>query len=81
MQNFSLNCTNVICGKEETINVLDAEGEIFNAQINLINAEADAQIAAYQIMAGIGRLRPGLFGVNSLQPTLDDPLVPAIFLN
>ena len=68
-------------GKEETINVLDAEGEIFNAQINLINAEADAQIAAYQIMAGIGRLRPGLFGVNSSKPILDDPLVPAIFLN
>ena len=68
-------------GKEETINVLDAEGEIFNAQINLINADADAKLAVYQIMAGIGRLRPGLFGVNVLKPALDDPLIPAIFLN
>ena len=67
-------------GREETINVLDAEGEIFNAQINLIGAEADAKTAAFEMMAAMGRLRPGLFGVNVSKPTLVDPLIPPIFL-
>jgi adhesin transport system outer membrane protein len=43
-------------GKETVINVLDAENEVFNAQINYTGALYDARIAAYEVLRAIGRL-------------------------
>lgn len=43
-------------GKETALNVLDAEGEVFNAQINRIEAEYDARLAIYRVMFATGRL-------------------------
>ncbi len=43
-------------GKETVINVLDAENEVFSARINYTSALYDARIAAYQLLAAIGRL-------------------------
>jgi adhesin transport system outer membrane protein len=37
-------------GKETALNVLDAEGEVFNAQINRIEAEYDARIANFRLI-------------------------------
>lgn len=46
-------------GKEDLINVLDAESEVNNARISLTDAAADARIAVYRVLQGIGRLDAG----------------------
>lgn len=43
-------------GKETVINVLDAENEIFNAQINYTAASYDERAAVYQVLLAMGRL-------------------------
>ena len=43
-------------GKETVINVLDAESEIFNAQINYTAASYDERVAVYQLLLAMGRL-------------------------
>ncbi len=46
-------------GKEDLLNVLDAESEVNNARISLTDAAADARIAVYRVLQGIGRLDAG----------------------
>ncbi|MBT4703218.1 MAG: TolC family protein, partial [Rhodospirillaceae bacterium] len=43
-------------GKETVINVLDAENEVINAQINYTSATFDERISIYQLMLAMGRL-------------------------
>ncbi|TAL01090.1 MAG: TolC family protein [Rhodospirillaceae bacterium] len=43
-------------GKETVINVLDAENEVFNAQINYTSALYDSRIATYDVLRSMGRL-------------------------
>jgi adhesin transport system outer membrane protein len=43
-------------GKETVINVLDAENEVINAQINYTSSIFDERIAIYQLMLAMGRL-------------------------
>lgn len=43
-------------GKENVINVLDAENEVFTARINHTAALYDARIASYQVLLAMGRL-------------------------
>lgn len=45
-------------GKETVINVLDAENEVNNAQINYTTATYDERIAIYQLLLSMGRLMP-----------------------
>lgn len=45
-------------GKETVINVLDAENEVNNAQINYTTASYDARMAIYQLLLAMGRLQP-----------------------
>jgi len=45
-------------GKENVINVLDAENEVNSAQINFTSASYDERIAVYQLLLAIGRLTP-----------------------
>jgi adhesin transport system outer membrane protein len=45
-------------GKETAINVLDAQSEVFGAQINLVSAEFDPQIAAFRVLFAMGELTP-----------------------
>jgi outer membrane protein, adhesin transport system len=51
-------------GRETVINVLDAENEVYNANINLVEAEGDARLAAYRVLQGMGRLGPAELGVS-----------------
>ncbi|HEB79141.1 MAG TPA: hypothetical protein ENI79_01525, partial [Rhodospirillales bacterium] len=46
-------------GKETVINVLDAEGEVNNAQINYTTAAYDELTAVYQLMLTMGQLGVG----------------------
>ena len=45
-------------GRETAINVLDAETELFRSQIRFTIASYDARLAAYRVLAAIGRLTP-----------------------
>ena len=43
-------------GKETVINVLDSESQMFDARINLVNAQHDARIAVYRLLTSMGQL-------------------------
>lgn len=43
-------------GKETVINVLDAENEVINAQINFTSASYDEHLAVYRLLQAMGRL-------------------------
>ncbi|NQU55933.1 MAG: TolC family protein [Rhodospirillales bacterium] len=45
-------------GKETVINVLDAENEVSNAQINFTAASYEERLAIYQLLLSMGRLNP-----------------------
>ncbi|MCK5546289.1 MAG: TolC family protein, partial [Rhodospirillaceae bacterium] len=45
-------------GKETIINVLDAENEVNNAQINYTSSAYDERVAVYQLLLSMGRLNP-----------------------
>jgi adhesin transport system outer membrane protein len=45
-------------GKETVINVLDAENEVSNAQINFTAASYEERLAIYQLLLAMGRLNP-----------------------
>lgn len=51
-------------GKETVINVLDAENEVNNAQVNYTSAAYDERIAVYQLLQAIGRLDPTTLGLD-----------------
>ncbi len=50
-------------GKETAINVLDAQSEVFGAQLNLLSAEFDTQIAAFRVLFAMGELTPETLGL------------------
>lgn len=45
-------------GVRTTLDVLDAEQEFLNAQVSLANAERDARLATFQLLATMGALGP-----------------------
>ncbi len=51
-------------GKETVINVLDAENEIYNAQINYTSASYDERVAIFQLLLSMGRLNAAALEVN-----------------
>jgi adhesin transport system outer membrane protein len=50
-------------GKETVINVLDANNEVINAQINYVSATYDEIISIYQMMLSMGRLNTAYLNV------------------
>lgn len=56
-------------GKETALNVLDAEGEVFNSQINFIEAFYDSRIAAYRLVRAVGRLNEPTLGLKEPKTT------------
>jgi outer membrane protein, adhesin transport system len=51
-------------GKETVINVLDAENEVSNAQINYTSAAYDERLAVYQLLRAMGRLNIANLGLE-----------------
>src|SRR5215470_1704772 len=45
-----------LVGSRTTLDVLNAEQELLNAQVNLVQARHDVQVAYYGVLSGIGRL-------------------------
>ncbi len=63
-------------GSRATIDVLNAEAELLNAQIALVQATRGLNVAAYTLLASIGRLDPESMGLK--QP-IDADADPTIF--
>lgn len=51
-------------GKETVLNVLDAENELSNAQINFTSASHDEHLAVYQLLLAMGRLSAPYLGIG-----------------
>jgi len=51
-------------GKETVINVLDAENEVSNAQINYTAASYDERLSIYQLLLSMGRLNPTFLNLS-----------------
>ncbi len=45
-----------LVGSRTTLDVLDAEAELVESQVQLVTAERDQVIAAYQVLASVGQL-------------------------
>lgn len=45
-----------LVGSRTTLDVLNAEQELLNSQVSLVQARHDVQVAYYGVLAGIGRL-------------------------
>ena len=52
-------------GQETVLNVLDAENEVFNAQINLVTAQYDGYIGVFRLLLAMGRLTPNRLGAET----------------
>ena len=52
-------------GRESAIDVLDAETELIEAQIDFTNASYDARIAVYRVLAATGLLTPQALGLTA----------------
>jgi len=50
-------------GKETALNVLDAESEVFNAELNLIEADYESRLTQYRLAHAMGILRPATIGL------------------
>ena len=60
-----------LVGTRTTLDVLDAEQELLNAEVSLVNAERDAQTAAFTLLAAVGLLTPEAIGVPTEGDALD----------
>jgi outer membrane protein len=52
-----------LVGSRTTLDVLNAEQELLNSQVNLISASHDVQVFYYSVLAGIGRLTARTMGL------------------
>ncbi len=52
-----------LVGSRTTLDVLNAEQELLNSQVNLLQARHDTQISFYGVLAGIGRLTARTLGL------------------
>ena len=54
-------------GQETVLNVLDAQNDVFNAQINLVGAQYDMYLGVYRLLQAMGRLTPDRIGATAPQ--------------
>ena len=61
-------------GQRTMLDLLDAEKDVNDAELSLVNAEHDQILAAFRLMAAIGNLTAEQMGVGDvLSPLLDLP--------
>ena len=53
-------------GNRTLLDVLDAERELLNSEVTLVSVRRDAYVAAFQLLATIGRAEPSVLGVDSI---------------
>ena len=60
-------------GSRDTIDVLNAEAELLSAQIALVQAVRNLNVAAYTLLSAIGRLDPESFNLTPVFDVAADP--------
>ncbi len=60
-----------LLGTRTTLDTLDAEQELLNAEVTLARARRDAQTAAYALLAAIGLLTPEAVGIAELNVDME----------
>ncbi len=60
-----------LLGTRTTLDTLDAEQELLNAEVTLARARRDAQSAAYALLAAIGLLTPEAVGIAELSVDME----------
>ncbi len=61
-------------GQRTTLDVLDTQNQVINAQISLTNSSRDLKVAGYAILSAIGRLNPGRLGLQVTHYNPEDHL-------
>lgn len=51
-------------GQRTTLDVLNAQQTLLNAQVALVGAQRDRVVASYAVLASVGRLSTGLLGLK-----------------
>ena len=51
-------------GQRTTLDVLNAQADVINAQINLASSERDVVVASYAILSAVGRLTASQLGLG-----------------
>ena len=54
----------VLVGLRTTLDVLDAEQELFTARVNLVGAERDAVVSSYWVKSTVGELTAEALGLS-----------------
>ena len=54
-----------LVGSRTVLDVLDAEQELLNSEVNLVSAERDEIVAQYQLMSALGRLTAQSMSLNT----------------
>jgi TolC family type I secretion outer membrane protein len=52
-----------LVGQRTTLDVLDQESDLFQSQVNLVQARRDQIVASYRVKAAVGQLTPGGIGL------------------
>ena len=54
-----------LVGSRTVLDVLDAEQELLNSEVNLVSAERDEIVAQYQVLSALGRLTAQSLNLNT----------------
>lgn len=65
-------------GRDTAVNVLDAETESFNAQIEFVNASYDARISVYRLLAALGWLTPSNLDLTNAGNLEEPAYLPSV---
>ena len=64
-------------GQKTTLDLLDAEQDVSDAELRLVTAEHNQLIAAFRLQAAVGRLTAAAMGLDDVMADLENMPVPA----
>ena len=63
-------------GQKTTLDLLDAEQDMNDAELRLVTAAHNLRLSAYRLQAAIGELTAGSLGLGDVLGILDDMPIP-----
>ncbi len=66
--------TEVSFGTRTLLDQLDAEQDVVNADLNLLSAQRNAVLAAYQLLRAVGEMTPLRLGLTDVRPAEDEQI-------
>ena len=64
-------------GQKTTLDLLDAEQDVSDAELRLVTAEHNQLIAAFRLQSAVGRLTAAAMGLDDVMADLENMPVPA----